>query len=177
MPMQAPLIATDLVSIDFSLLAEAIAFLILLYVFVRVLYRPLTTAMNTRAENIRTRLAAAEEAAKSAQEAQARTQAQLEEARAQAQEILRQAQVSAGTLREQIVQEAREEARKVIDRGTAEIARERQAATDELRRLVADVAIQAATRVVERSLDNADSRRLVDEAIARTDVFSRAGQQ
>ena len=176
--MQAPLIASqDLVQVNLSLLAEVIAFLILLYVFVRLLYRPLTTAMATRAENIRAGLAAAEEASKAAQEAQARTQAQLEEAKAQAQEILRQAQSAANTMREQIVQEARAEAQKVIERGQAEINRERQAAVDELRRMVADVAIQAATRVVERSLDNQDNRRLVDEAIRQSDVFAPAGRQ
>lgn len=175
--MQAPLIASqDLVQLNLSFVAELIAFLILLYFFVRLLYRPLTAAMATRAENIRAGLAAAEEASKAAQEAQARTQAQLDEARVQAQEILRQAQSAAGAMREQIVQEARSEAQKVIERGQAEIVRERQAAADELRRMVADVAILAATRVVERSLDTQDNRRLVDEAIRQSEVFAQTGQ-
>jgi F0F1-type ATP synthase membrane subunit b/b' len=47
---------------------------------------------------------------------------------------------------------------------------------EELRRVVGDVALLAATRVVERSLDTADNRRLVDEAIAQTDSFAAAGR-
>lgn len=166
----------DLVSLDWTFVAQVIAFLILIYILVRILYQPVTTAMNNRAARIREGLAAAEQASKSAQEAQARTQAQLEEARAQAQEILRQANVTANGLREQIITEARNEAQKVIERGASEIARERQAAVEELRRVVADVALLAATRVVERSLDTADNRRLVEEAIAQTDSFAVAGR-
>ncbi len=175
--MQATLIASqDLVSLDWSLIAEAISFLILLYVLTRVLYRPLTTAMTARAERIRTGLSAAEDAAKSAQEAQARTQAQLEEARAQAQEILRQATTTAASLREQMITDARAEAERVIERGKSEIDRERQAAIDDLRKMVASVAIEAATRVVERSLDTTDNRRLVDEAIAESTSFATSGR-
>ena len=176
--MAVPVIASqDLVSINWTILAELIAFLILLYFLTRLLYQPLTTAMAARAERIRTGLAQADEARKAAEEAQARTQAQLGEARQQAQEILRQANAAASSMREQIVNEARTEAQKVIERGKVEIDRERQAAVDELRRMVGDVALLAATRVVERSLDSADSRRLIEEAISQSDgLLSRSGQ-
>lgn len=166
----------DLVSIDWSLVAEAIAFLILLYFLTRLLYTPITTAMTARAERIRAGLSAAENAARAAQEAQARTDAQLEEARTQAQEILRQAVTTANALREQMVGEARAEAQRVIERGKADIERERQAAVDQLRQLVGGIAIEAATRVVERSLDSSDNRRLVDEAIAQSSAFAGAGR-
>jgi F-type H+-transporting ATPase subunit b len=177
MLMLHPLVLSqDLVSVDWTLIAQIVSFLILLYLLVRYLYRPVSTAMNNRANTIRNGLAAAEEARRAAQEAQARTEAQLHEARLQAQEILRQANVIAESLREQMVTEARSEAQKVIERGKVEIERERQAAVDELRRVVADVALLAATRVVEKSLDTADNRRLIEEAIAHTRSFEVAGQ-
>ncbi len=170
------ILSQDLVSIDWTLLAELIAFLILMYVLVRYLYNPVTTAMTKRADPIRDGQAAAEAARKAAVESQARTEEQLEQAKAQAQEILRQANATAGSMREQIITEARSEAQKVIERGKTEIDRERQAAVDELRRVVADVAILAATRVVEKSLDTTDNRRIIDEAIAQTSSFASAGR-
>jgi F-type H+-transporting ATPase subunit b len=170
------ILSQDLVSIDWTLLAELIAFLILMYLLVRILYKPVTAAMTKRAETIREGLGAAEAARKAALEAQARTDQQLEQSKTQAQEILRQANATAASMREQIIVEARSEAQKVIERGKAEIERERQAAVDELRRVVADVAILAATRVVEKSLDTADNRRLIDEAIAQTSSFAPAGR-
>ena len=176
MPARA-LLASDLVSVNLTLLAQLIAFVILLYFLVRLLYRPLTTAMNARAERIRASLSQSDEAAKAAQEAQARTQAQLDQARVQAQEILRQAAQSGETLREQIVSQARSEAEKVIERGKADIQRERQAAVDELRRVVGDVAIMAAGRVVQKSLDTQENRRLIDQAITQSDSFGNAGLQ
>src|ERR1035437_2114828 len=177
MVMLYPLIlSTDLVSLDWTLLAQFIAFMVLLYLLVKYLYKPVNTAMSNRATTIRNGLVAAEEARNAAQEAQARTEAQLTEARVQAQEILRQANQTAGGMRDQIIQEARTEAQKVIDRGKTEIERERQAAADDLRRVVADLALLAATRVVERSLDSADNRRLVEEAIAEANSFAFSEQ-
>ena len=175
--MLKPLILSqDLVSIDWTFLAQLIAFALILYVLVRFMYNPVTTAMDTRANTIRTGLAAAEEARRAAQEAQAKTDAQLAEARAQAQEILRQASQTAGGLREQIISEARSEAQKVIERGRVEIGRERQAAVDELRKVTADLALLAATRVVEKSLDTVDNRRLIEQAIAEAGSLSISRQ-
>lgn len=170
--MGIPLIASqDLVSIDWTIVAQIIAFLILLYILARLLYNPLNGALETRAQRIRTELGAAEEAARAAQEAEQRTQAQLEQARAQAQEILRQANANAETIRTQIVDEARTEAQRVIDRGQAEIERQRQAAIEDLRRTVGDLAIMAATQVVQKSLDSSENRRLVEDAIAQSAAF------
>lgn len=176
--MLTPFVAAtshDLVSVNWTLVAELIAFLILLYFLVRLLYRPLTTAMAARAERIRAGLASAEDAAKAAQEAEQRTAARLEQAKAQAQEILGQANASAQTMREQIVAEARAEAERVIERGRTEIERERRAAVDELRGMVGELAIQVAAQVVQKSLDTSENRRLVEDAIQRSDAFSAVG--
>jgi F-type H+-transporting ATPase subunit b len=175
--MLTPLVLSqDLVSIDWTFLAQLIAFALILYVLVRFMYNPVTNAMESRANTIRTGLAAAEEARKAAQDAQVKTDAQLAEARTQAQEILRQASQTAGGLREQIIADAKSEAQKVIDRGRIEIDRERQAAVDELRKVTADLALLAATRVVENSLDSADNRRLIEQAIAEAGSLSVARQ-
>lgn len=174
--MVEPLIASqDLISIDWTIVAELIAWLILLFVMVRLLYNPLSKAMAARAERIRTELSTAEQAARAAEEAEQRTRAEIERAKRQGDEILRQAQQTAESMREQIVNDARTEAQRVIDRGKAEIERERQAAVDELRKVVGDLAIRAASQVVRKSLDSTENRRLVDEAIAQSDVFSAAG--
>ena len=175
--MGMPLIASqDLVSVDWTLVAQVIAFLTLLYILVRLLYNPLTQAMNERTERIRVALGAAEEAAKQAQATNAQTQVLIDQAKTQSQEILRQASASAEGVRGQIIDEARAEAQKVIERGRAEIDRERLAAFDELRVQVAEIALLAATSIVQKSLDTADNRRLIDEAIARSNVFSESGK-
>jgi F-type H+-transporting ATPase subunit b len=165
----------DLVSIDWTLVAQVIAFLILLYILVRVAYNPLAQAMAARTERIRSELSAAELASKQAQEANERTQALVDQAKQQSQEILRQAAANAETVRSQIIDEARAEAEKVVERGKQEIERERRAAFDDLRRSVSDIAILAASQVVRKSLDSAENRRLVEEAIAATDVLNRTG--
>lgn len=175
--MGMPLIASqDLVSIDWTLVAQVIAFLILLYILVRLLYNPLSQAMAARTERIRVELGAAEEAAKQAQATNAQTQVLIDQAKTQSQEILRQATANADTMRDQIIQEARAEAQKVIERGRAEIDRERLAAFDDLRRQVAEIALLAATSIVKKSLDTTDNRKLIEEAISNSNVFSQTGK-
>src|SRR5579862_2230330 len=142
----AVIASQDLISIDWTFVAELIAWLILLYVMVRLLYNPLTRAMAARAERIRSELGAAEQAARAAQDAEQRTKAEIDRAKSEGAEILRQANVTAAAMREQMVNEARTEAQRVIDRGKAEIERERQAAIDDLRRTVGELAIQAASQ-------------------------------
>ncbi len=52
--MIKPLILSqDLVSIDWTFLAQLIAFALILYVLIRFMYKPVTTAMETRANTIR----------------------------------------------------------------------------------------------------------------------------
>lgn len=166
----------DLVSIDWTLIAQVIAFLILLYILVRVAYNPLSQAMTARTERIRSDLGAAELASKQAQEANRQTQVLVDQAKTQSQEILRQAAANADTIRTQIIEEARTEARKVVEQGKQEIERERRAAFDELRKSVGDIAILAATQVVRKSLDSAENRRLVEEAIVASESLNRVGR-
>src|SRR5579875_3256491 len=129
-----PVIASqDLVSIDWTIVAQLIAFLVLLYVLVRLLYRPLTTAMANRQEQIRAALNAAETASQQAQEANERTQALVDQAKSQSQEIVRQAAFA--ELRKQVGELALLAAQQVIQRSLD---------TEDNRRLIED-AIDRAT--------------------------------
>ena len=76
----------------------------------------------------------------------------------------------AARLREQALLDAEATVAQMLSRGREEIAREREMAVAELRRDVANIAIMAASRVVERNLDTADSRRLIDEALRGVEV-------
>ena len=67
--------------------------------------------------------------------------------------------------REEARQEARQEAQSLLDRARTEIQREREAAVNELRREFASLAISAAEKVINRSLDREAHRQLIDEVL------------
>jgi F-type H+-transporting ATPase subunit b len=110
-----------------------------------------------------------DEAAKLREEAKAvlgEYRERLTEARAQADEIVMRAR-KAGDAAHKVHEEMLEQARRDIQ---AETAR----AISELRNEVADLTILATEKVTRKTLDTADQRRLVDEALNELD-FSALG--
>jgi F-type H+-transporting ATPase subunit b len=93
----------------------------------------------------------------------------LTEARAQADEIVQRAR-QAGQAHER---EAKDEGHEIIAEASRKAQREIEAATrralDDIRKEVADLTIIATEKVTRKALDDADQRRLVDEALAELD--------
>ena len=124
--------------------------LLLLYVFA---YKRILRVMDQRSERIRESLEAADKARDEAARSQADTQAQINEARIEGQRLIEQAREMADRYRGEEMDKARQEAEAFISRARADIQRERDAAVQEVRSHFADLAITAAERVIERSLD------------------------
>jgi F-type H+-transporting ATPase subunit b len=154
-----------LISLDKSLIIQVINFLILLFLLQKLLYKPLVAKMSERTEAIR----------KSLDEAQ---RARAEAARQQEEnaEHLRAAHAEAASIRAAALKEAAEEQKKLVDAARAEAARLVEAARaqmdadirrarEELRREVSDLAIGVAEKLIRKSLDDADHRRIVAEAV------------
>ena len=93
-------------------------------------------------------------------------EARLADIENQARERIQAAVKEAQELRASIIEEAQKKAQIAAEAGLAEIQRERDRALIELRASVADLAIEAATKVIGESLDTARHRKLVDDFIA-----------
>ena len=70
-------------------------------------------------------------------------------------------------------QEARRESEVLIARARAEIEREREESIDQLRREFVDVAITAAEKVINESLDKAAHRRLIEEVLEESRTLKK----
>ena len=90
---------------------------------------------------------------------------QLEAARREAQNIVAEAGQVGVQVKEAARQEARQEAEAIVARARVEIDRERDAAIDELRREFSGLAILAAEKVINETLDREKHRRLIDEVL------------
>jgi F-type H+-transporting ATPase subunit b len=81
------------------------------------------------------------------------------------------AMADAGTQRERMLAEAQADAQRareeMLERARRDIAAEREATLDALRRESVDVAIRAAEKLVRRTLDGEDNRRLVREYLGQ----------
>ncbi|MDP9269502.1 MAG: F0F1 ATP synthase subunit B [Chloroflexota bacterium] len=146
----------------FKLLAQIVNFLVVLYLINRFGFKPLLRLMDERAARIKKGLEDAEAAARDRSLAQAEREAAVAEARKEAQAMIARANKIAEDTRAEILGEARTEAGKLVERARQEITAEKDKAMAELRSQVADLALDAAGKLVQSEMNTATQRRLVE---------------
>ena len=93
----------------------------------------------------------------------------LKEARAQSDEIVQRARQTAETHEREAKEQGREMIAEASERAQRDIESATKRALDDLRREVADLTVMATERVTRKTLDDADQRRLVEEALGELD--------
>jgi F-type H+-transporting ATPase subunit b len=156
----------NLVSLIFYLLLFGAVF----YLLRRFAFGPVLKTIDDRQTRIGQSLDAAAEAVKSVEENRKKAEETLREASSHAQEIIRRAEKAATELHEQARSDAKQQADAIIVKARSEIDLERQAAIAEIRSQVVDLALLAASRVIEANLDDDRNRRLVQETVAQADL-------
>jgi len=145
---------------------EILSFGILLWVLYKYAFPPILETLDTRERKIRESLEQAERHRVEAERRMQEYDAKLTAASREAEAVLIQAKERAQRLLDENEQRLAAEAERVKGEATREIDQERRKAIQEIRSQATDLALLVAEKVVERSLNDADHRRLADEAIA-----------
>jgi F-type H+-transporting ATPase subunit b len=156
-----------------GLITQVVSFVILLAVLYRFLYKPVLRMLDQRSDRIKESLETAERVREESARSQQEMQQQLDQARAEGQQLIAQAREVAERFREEELAKAREEIRIERARAQAGIRREGEAAVEELRREFAGLAIAAAERIVERSLDESTHRGLIEKVLEESSRIER----
>src|SRR5262245_37923897 len=129
-------------------------------------FKPISKMLAERRERIEQGLKDAEQAKRDRESAEQERLAALTEARREANDILTRAQKVAQETRDADIAATRAELERMRARATDEITAEKTRALAELRSEVADLALQAAGRVVRETMTDQRQRRLVEEFLA-----------
>src|ERR671922_1140386 len=152
-----------------ELIFGAIAFFALLALLSRVAFPALRKGLQQREQAIRSELERAEQARLESEQKREQYEQQLADARGEADRILREASEAAEGVRRERVARAEEEARQIIEKARQDAEQEKHRAFADLQRMVADISIEAATRVLNKELsDPASQRQLVEQFISET---------
>ena len=157
-----------------SLIIYLVNFLILLGLVYLFAYKPILRMMDQRSERIRESLEAADRAREEAARSQQDTQRQINEGRIEGQRVVEEARQAAERYRGEAMERARQEAEAFVSRAREDISRERDATIQEVRSHFADLAITAAERVIERSLDRDAHTVLIANVLEEGDSLRRA---
>jgi F-type H+-transporting ATPase subunit b len=149
-----------------AFLSQLISFGIVFLILWRWGFPLILKTLEKRQAAIREGVENAERARRDLQEANARSEQLLLEARRQAQETIAQAAKAAEREASRIQEEAQERAHQIEQQQIARIRQEAAQAREELSRLVVNLSISAAGKVISKSVDSNDNRRLVEEFVS-----------
>ena len=155
-----------LVNLDKSLIVQLINFLLLLFLLTKLLYKPFVAKMEERSQAIKKSLEESQAARLEAQRQREEHAAKIQAAYAEAQAIRATALSEAAEEQRRLVESARGEASRQVESARAEMAADLRRARQELRQEVADLSIAVAEKLVRKSLNDADHRKIVQDAIA-----------
>jgi F-type H+-transporting ATPase subunit b len=149
----------------FAFLSQLVSFGIVFYILWRWGFPAIVKTLEKRQAVIREGIENAEKARSDLAEATARAEQVLQESRLQAQETINQATKAAEREANRIQEEAYARAAQIEQQQVARIQQEAARARAELSRLVVNLSISAAGKVISKSVDSSDNRRLVEEFV------------
>jgi F-type H+-transporting ATPase subunit b len=154
------------VNITVTLIAQMLAFILLIWFVNRVMWKPMMGLMEARQKRIADGLAAAERGKQEQADAEKRAAELLEESKQKAADIIAQAQRRAKEIEEEAKESAKADAERIKTAAEAEIEREVNQAREHLRAQVASIAIAGAEKVLKQKIDAKAHDKLLSDLAA-----------
>jgi F-type H+-transporting ATPase subunit b len=142
-----------------------VTFVLLAAVLAKFAWKPMLKMLGEREDQIRSALTQAEKARTDAAEMMKQNEKNLARAEAEYQKMIREGRALAEKLKEDIVAKARQQGEQELKRANEEIQRNLESAKLQLRSEVADLAIRAAEKILDETLDETKQKKLVDKFI------------
>lgn len=146
-----------------------VIFVLLLFVLSRYAFKPLFAAVEAREKALQDAIDGAKRDRAEAEQLLVQQRAQLETARTEAQQIIADGRAMAEKMRGDLLAQTKQQQEEMIEGARRSIESEKVGAIAALRREAVDLAIAGASRVIEKNLDSADNRAIVDSFLASLD--------
>jgi len=151
-----------------------VAFAVLLVLLAKFAFKPIAEALDRRGQTIKKSLEDAEKQRAESKKLMEDYQKQLAEARNEAGKVIEEARQLGERVRKEVVEKANTEASATVQRAQEEINRQKDKGIQEMKDTVADLSVQIASRVIEKEVNEATHRQLVDNLIKDLSKVQRA---
>jgi F-type H+-transporting ATPase subunit b len=156
-----------------TLIAQVINVVILFGLLYLVAYRPIMRMLDERSGKIKESMDNTERIKEQAERAEGEAAKRIEAAAKEGQEAIARAMRTGDEVRQEAQQKAKSEGEALIARARAEIQRERDEAIDQLRESFADITIEAAGKVIDRTLDKKAHRDIIDKVLKESAALKK----
>lgn len=168
--MQSVLATNPLIQVTPGLMIwTVICFLATFYVLKRFAFAPIQGMIDERRKRIREALDEADNARTEARQMLEEHRAMMAEARGKAEEILTHARQVAEAQKKRMREELEVDRKRRIEETTRQIEAETQRALELIRAEVAELTVIATQKVTGKVLDQADHKRLIEDAVRELD--------
>ena len=158
----------ELISLNIWHIIATIANLLLLALIIKkLLFKPVKKMIDDRQKEIDSLYEDADSAKKEAKEMEEQYKARLADARQERDEILRDAVARAQQREKEILDQARVDADSMREKARTDIAQERKKALNEIKNDISGIAIDIATKVTEREIDEKQHKALIEDFIQK----------
>ena len=140
-------------------------FVVMLVLLAKLAFKPIAAALEKRGAAIKASLDDAEKSRTEAKKLMEDYQKQLAEARTEAGKVIEEARLLGEKVRKEVVEKASNEASAAVQRAQEEIQRQKEKGVQEFKDTVASLSVQIASRVLEKEINEATHRQLVDNLI------------
>jgi len=144
---------------------------IILFLLVRFkLWKPITNMLEARKAKIDSELNEAEKANADAQSLKHELEKQLADAQEEVKRIIKSAEMDGNARKEEIIDEAKAEAKRRLENNEAEIAKEVSSKQQEIKNTIVSVAFEAASKILEHEVDKDKYLELVNQIIVGANI-------
>lgn len=152
-------------NINATLIGQTLSFFLFVWFCKKFVWPPMVNAMQERQDQIADGLAAAEKG-QQAQEVAEKEAAQLiSEAKTQAAEIIASAEKRGSSVVEEAKTAATSEKDRIIASAQAEVEQDVHSARESLRTQVSSIAVAAASKIVDKEIDESAHADLIDDLV------------
>ena len=142
-----------------------VTFFIVLAILKVKAWGPLMDALDAREKRINEALSSADKAKEAAEKVSSEYDEMIKKAQAEAQEIIAKSKGAGNRLKEDIERKAKEQADELIEKSNKEIESAKTKAIDDIKSASVDLALQAASKVIKKNLDDSTNRDIAQSTI------------
>jgi F-type H+-transporting ATPase subunit b len=150
-----------------TVLATIINFVILYFILRHFLIEPVTSTISAREDEIKGRIARAENDEKKAELLRIENEEKIKNAKEEGKTIIEDLKVKAERVSETIISKAKEEAEFLLERARADAEREREKASEDIKTQTIDLALILSSKALGSTIDENEHRRLIKDFIAK----------
>jgi F-type H+-transporting ATPase subunit b len=145
----------------------SVTFILLVIVLRSVAWKPLVQALHDREISIADALKKADDARKESERLLAENIKAMAKANEETSRILKEGRDLAEQLKNDIVTKAHTQAKTELERAKEEIQREKETALTEMRGEIAEMAVAAAEKLLDESLDGPKQKKMIDKVLGK----------